>query len=350
MFLAYHQPSFLYGTDTMNINLGDIERLEVKYRKTLKCMLSLPDCTTSAVVYLCIGVLPAAAQRDIEILGLFGQLAMCDPDTQNIKNIIEQTLTFYGGNFPGWSGVVRKTCSKYSLPDPLQYLQYPWRPDRWRQYCKKTVTDYWEKELIQTVAETPILKYVDTQDASLSIPMRGWQLAGLSSVNVREATIVNWMLLGVYFTRELLHKMKKVNSPQCLACDENTTENLSHLILYCQFYQIIREEYLPKLMTSNKSIGVILNNEDNMVISILDPISSKLLQPVRQGWDSVNNAFSLSRKFCSDIHRKREKIYKMRRMKKDKLNLNLLFKLNCYWSEDRCLILLILLNNMLWVV
>jgi hypothetical protein len=100
----------------MNINLGNIERLEVKCRK--KCMLSLPDCTTSAVVYLCIGVLPAAAQRDIEILGLFGQLALCDPETQNIRNIIEHTLTFYGGNFPGWSGVVRKTCSKYSLPDP----------------------------------------------------------------------------------------------------------------------------------------------------------------------------------------------------------------------------------------
>ena len=35
MFLAYHQPSFLYGTDTMPINATDIERIEVKYRKTL---------------------------------------------------------------------------------------------------------------------------------------------------------------------------------------------------------------------------------------------------------------------------------------------------------------------------
>ena len=30
MFLSYHMPSFLYGTDTLNINLGDIERLELK--------------------------------------------------------------------------------------------------------------------------------------------------------------------------------------------------------------------------------------------------------------------------------------------------------------------------------
>ena len=100
MFLSYLQPTFLYGTETMSLNLGDIERLEVKYRKTLKCMLSVPDCTPSAAVYLCMGVLPAAAQLDVEI-----------------------SLTFYDVNFPCWSWLVRRTCLKYGLPDPLQYLQ-----------------------------------------------------------------------------------------------------------------------------------------------------------------------------------------------------------------------------------
>ena len=93
MFLSYHQPSFLYGTETMNLNKGDIERLEIKYRKTLKCMLSLPDCTVSAAVYLCMGVLPAQAQRDVETIALFGQLAICDQEAQNITTIIEHTLT-----------------------------------------------------------------------------------------------------------------------------------------------------------------------------------------------------------------------------------------------------------------
>ena len=62
----------------MQLNNTDMERIEVKYRKVLKCMLSLPDCTTSADVYLNVGVLPATVQRDIEILGLLGQLAVCD--------------------------------------------------------------------------------------------------------------------------------------------------------------------------------------------------------------------------------------------------------------------------------
>ena len=133
----------------MSINSTEFERLETKYRKSLKCMMSLPDCTPSAAVYLCMGILPASAQRDIEILGLLGQLAICDGDAQNIRDVIENTLTFYGINFTGWSGLVRRTCLQYNLPDPLQYLQYPWRPDRWRAHCKQVVQKFWDRKLIK---------------------------------------------------------------------------------------------------------------------------------------------------------------------------------------------------------
>ena len=37
--------------------------------------------------------------------------------------------------------------------------------------------------------------------SSICIPMRVWQMAGLCSESVRQATIVSCMLLGVYFTR-----------------------------------------------------------------------------------------------------------------------------------------------------
>jgi hypothetical protein len=107
----------------MFLNKTDMERIEAKYRKVLKCMLGLPDCTTSAAVYLNIGVMPATAQRDVEILGLLGQLAMCDGESQHIKVVITNTLTFYGVNFTGWSSLVRKTCLMYGLPDPLQYME-----------------------------------------------------------------------------------------------------------------------------------------------------------------------------------------------------------------------------------
>ena len=146
-------------------------------------------------------MLPAAAQCDVEILGLLGQSVMCVQELQNIRTVMEHSLKFNGVNFPGWSGLVRRKCLKYGLPDPLQYLQHPWQADRWQKNCKRAVQGYWETQLIQT-SET--LQYVDTQAPSLSIPMCGWQLAGLCSIKVRQATIVNWMLLGVYFTCKLL--------------------------------------------------------------------------------------------------------------------------------------------------
>ena len=132
MFLSYHQPSFLYGLDTMPINISDMARVETKYRHTLKNMLSMPDCLSSPLVYLTFGVLPATAQRDLEILGLLGQLAMCDRGDQNVRSTISHNLAFYGEKFGGWSSLVRKTTAVYGLPDPLVYMMQPWRPDRWR--------------------------------------------------------------------------------------------------------------------------------------------------------------------------------------------------------------------------
>ena len=88
MFISYHQPTFMYGLDTMPVNITDMARMETKYRSVLKHMMSMPDCVSSPMVYLTIGLLPATAQRDLEIMGLLGQLALCDQDDQNVKNIV----------------------------------------------------------------------------------------------------------------------------------------------------------------------------------------------------------------------------------------------------------------------
>ena len=198
---------------------------------------------------------------------------------------------------------------KYGLPDPLQYFQHQWRADRWRANCKKVVHDYWD-ELLLSSSETSSLKYFDTEYASTAVPMRIWQLAGLCSEAVRRATVVCWMILGVYFTQELLFKMKKTKTAICLGCNVDTVENLSHILLHCSHYKEIRESYLPQLFTQNKGISDILDDEDKLILSILDPLSSKLPEEVIQKWDSANTAYKLSREFCYNVHMKREKIYR----------------------------------------
>ena len=111
--------------------------------------------------------------------------------------------------------------------------------------------------------------------------MRVWQMAGLCSHSVRQTTVVNWMLLGVYFTREFLYKMKKVKSPECLGCSNQTNETLKHILLHCEHYKNIQEEYLPKYILNNKHISETLSDEDLVIQFILDPLSSNLHETVR---------------------------------------------------------------------
>ena len=176
-------------------------------------MLSLPDCTSSEVVYLSIGVLPATAQRDLEIMGLLGQLALCDMDDQNVGRIITNNLAFFDEKFGGWSGLIRKTAATYGLPDPMQYMEHPWRPDRWRGFCREKITTHWDRKLKDELLnadgeERSSSQFVDTASLSTTSPMRIWQQAGLDSTAVREATPSSWMYSGIYFTREFMHNMR----------------------------------------------------------------------------------------------------------------------------------------------
>ena len=159
-------------------------------------MVSMPDCVGSALVYLTMGVLPATAQRDLEILGLLGQLALCDQDDQNVRKIVQHNLAFFDDKFGGWSSLARQTAAVYGLPDPLQYMGHPWRSDRWRSHCREVIINYWYNKLKNDLRteggeEKTSSIFIDSTSLTTSTPMRIWQQADLDSNAVKEATPVS---------------------------------------------------------------------------------------------------------------------------------------------------------------
>ena len=115
MFTCYQQPTYVYGMDTINLNKADIDNLERSYRKVIKHLLCLPDNTPSAAVYLTFGVLPFEAQRDLEVLGLLGQLSVCPEDLQNVKDGVPWPV---------------KSVRNMIYLTSLDIITNPWRPDR----------------------------------------------------------------------------------------------------------------------------------------------------------------------------------------------------------------------------
>ena len=287
VFLSYHQPSFMYGMDTLILNRADIDSLERSYRLTLKKFMCLPRGTPSAAVYLILGVLPFEAQRNLEILELFGQISICPSDQQNVKDIILHNLTFYGNSLKGWSTLVRQTWIKYDLPDTLDYMSNPWRADRWRGHCTDIVRKHWELKLKLEAAALDSLQYLDIQSLNLNTPMVTWRKADLHSEDTKQATVSTWMQLGVYKTREKLFSMNKTKSDKCLACEDDVVESISHLILHCEYYKNIRHEYLPKLAIINPNFSSIIDDEKQILISILNPESTMLPTEVRLYIDEV---------------------------------------------------------------
>jgi hypothetical protein len=209
-------------------------------------------------------------------LDLLGQLAVCLSDLQNVKDIIYNNLAFYGPDFGGWSGLARQTASKYSLPDPADYMKCPWRPDRWRSYCQERISAHWDKKLKQEAETKQSLILLDIASLSVTKPAKTWSMAGLDATETKKACIVNWMTLGVYITRENLHKMKKSKSNMCSACPMNAIGSLDHYILYCKFVKDIREIRLPQFILSNPKMTSLLKYEVALMISILDPESCLL--------------------------------------------------------------------------
>lgn len=117
------------------------------------------------------------------------------------------------------------------------------------------------------------------------------------------------MTLGVYRTRDVLCKMKKVKLNLCTACPMNAVGSLEHYLLYCDFSKEIREKFLPKFILSNNIISSLLNNEAALMVSILDPQSSLLPEEIRFNWESSSEIYSLSRDFAHNIHRKFDFFY-----------------------------------------
>ena len=101
--------------------------------------------------------------------------------------------------------------------------------------------------------------------------------------------------------------MKKVKSPQCVLCMD-PLDNRLHFSLQCSELSQIRSQYFEKFVQSCPNIKNYLEDITFLLVILLDPFSSKVPDQVKESWTNKNEAYSLTRNYFYDIHKKREKI------------------------------------------
>ena len=134
-------------------------------------------------------------------------------------------------------------------------------------------------------------------------------MAGLDATEVKKSAVVNWMITGVYQTREVLYKMNIIKSDLCTACNMNVTGSLAHYVLHCPYVEEIRNNFVPKFILSNPRVVTLGDDETALLISILDPESSLLPEDIRHNWESSTAVYAWSRDFVYNVHNKFKKFY-----------------------------------------
>ena len=136
-----------------------------------------------------------------------------------------------------------------------------------------------------------------------------WEAAGRISSKVTKACIVNWMLMGVFLTRDKLFKFKKASSPICIYCDpsqsSNTEEILCHHLLICSRFSEIRKPYIETLLIMNPIFNFATNHKI-MTISILDPESKFLPDEIRENCSDIDETYRIARDFIYNLFKKRK--------------------------------------------
>ena len=200
----------------------------------------------------------------------------------------------------------------YGLDDPLDIIQQPWKSDRWREHCRKAVTEYWLRVLLESCETYSTLDLFDTSRLDLSSPHPIWTAAGRDDVATRRATYCMWLLLGVYNTAERMHKMKLARTPYCVLCHNDSAspvvENRAHFLLSCPALREIREDFFNQF---NSLSPVLMNHREvsnDFLICLLDPFSQLVVDEVRLSWVSAEKIYATSRNFCYAMHNRRTKL------------------------------------------
>ena len=182
---------------------------------------------------------------------------------------------------------------------------------RWRDHCKKTVTKYWLRVLLESCQTYPTLDLFDASRLDLGSPHPIWSAAARDAVGTRRATYCLWILLGVYNTRERLHKMKQAKTPYCVLCKEESDspqiEDRTHFLLSCPALQDTRENFLQQFLSLSPALVDHMEVSNSFLVCLVDPYSPLVPDDLRLSWASPELVYETSRNFCFAMHNERSK-------------------------------------------
>ena len=221
-----------------------------------------------------------------------------------------------------WFSKIRATCTRYSLPDPIDVLTAPPSKQAFKKLVKSKVIQYWELKLREEASKLPSLQYFKPQFYSLLKPHPIWLSAGNNPYEVEKACCQARMLSGRYRTCWLSRYWSEDRSGHCSlpTCRLNPTPgSLEHILVECEDLQPARTRAFhlwSKYLKNNPTyIPIVLkyttgSEKHNFVQFLLDcTVLSEVISHRQLHGNGVHDSLLyLTRTFCFSVHKARLKL------------------------------------------
>ena len=202
------------------------------------------------------------------------------------------------------------------MPHPLSLLESPPPKEAFKKLVKSLVTDYWEQRLRGEASLLSSFSYFQPVYHSLSSPHPILWTPGANPYEVSKAVIQLRMLSGRYRTAMVTRHWSPSRKGTCPvpSCDE--FETLEHLLLYCPYYEQIRERLrklwlcTPNPFVHQITVQKLTGPVSDLLQFLLDAsvIPSVVTLTQVMGNDILKCIFHLTRTWCYAIHRERLKM------------------------------------------
>ena len=134
--LAQLSPSLFSGLAAVYLTKTEVKILDSLYQNTLQNIQRLHDKTPIAVVLFMAGSLHTRQ------LSLFSMI--CRMPSDPLHKLTLYALTCLPRSSNSWFLKIRDFCLMYSLPHPLELLQYPLSRLQFKSLVEKRVISFWE--------------------------------------------------------------------------------------------------------------------------------------------------------------------------------------------------------------
>ena len=267
LYEVYVMPRALYGLESITLSKSSIHDLEMFHRKTLRCILGLPERTATSALYVISGRIPI--ERTIHIKILTFLLSLLRNELTN--NVVTRQFIMKDKKSSSWVIMAQELLSKYELPSIADLASDPPPKLPWKKRVKEKITEVAIKEIEEEVATKQTLRFL----TPYMTPKHPHECVSYIE-NHRQVTRANIklrILLGVYPLATVRARMKQATSGTCTICKNNEDEDPIHFLTECNVYEDIRRSYLPRILNlvPKKIQTSILADNTSLTQFMLDP-------------------------------------------------------------------------------